>query len=223
MWGNLNDGWQRALEELGLDEWHSTDYFRRQSPNEAPKIPAPLLNALGRGTVQEFNCVSYAVDKEAAKKARGEHLGVIPSDSKMLMDLCFLGIGAAKEDQHEPDRIRILFDQGEPFIRHLKASWQEGRRALRSSGENGWPLQVREVEPANSKEHPGLQVADLVSWTIRCRYEYGDRMIDPKIPLMMFSFLWVLQGGFLDEERIRALYIDRSTPTFGHNYSFRDF
>lgn len=221
MWAELDDEWRLALRELQEEEWHSTDYFRTEGRAVARKTPAPLLNVIGRHILQEFNCVSFAVEKAAAERARCLYPSIIPPSPKMLMDLCFRGIGAAKEDLHQPRRIRILFDRGEPFVRHLKTAWQNGRAELGRARADGWPRQVREVETARAKDHPGLQVADLLSWSIRCRYEYGDKMVDPKIPVIMFPFIPVLRGGFLDSDAIRALYVDRSAPTLTHGYAFR--
>jgi hypothetical protein len=139
----------------------------------------------------------------------------------MLTDWCFRGIGVAKADIGQLARTRIVFDQDEPFIRHLKSPWQAGRTELKRAKADGWPLQIREIEPASSKDHPGLQAADLLSWLIRSRYEYGDKMIDSRVPVMLFPFMAAgrLRGGFLDESTIRSLYIEKQTLELGHNYA----
>jgi hypothetical protein len=146
----------------------------------------------------------------------------VPAVPKMLMDLCFRGLGVARDDAGLAACIKVLFDRDEPFIRHMKSSWQAGRKALRRAGKDGWPLQIGEVEPAGSADHPGLQIADLLSWTIRCRYEYGDKMIDPKIAMIMLQFLMAgrLRGGFLDSDAVHAFYVEKRVLEFAHNYAF---
>lgn len=183
-------------------------------------VPDALLNVIAQHSQGEFNCVSFAVDKQAAEGIRTEHPAAVPSDAKMLMDLCRPRIACAKEDFDQTARIRVLFDQNEPFIRHLKTSWQTGRKVLSRARQDGWPLQVREVEPASSNDHPGLQIADLLSWAVRSRYEYGDKLIDSKTPKILLTFMWRLQGGFLDSEAIRTLYVDGQSLTLNHNYGF---
>jgi hypothetical protein len=81
-------------------------------------------------------------------------------------------------------------------------------------------MQVREIESGSSNGYAGMQLADLVSWTIRCRYEYGDKMIDPKIAMLLLCMLPNLRGGFLDAEKIRTLYVEKQRPEFKHDYSF---
>ena len=220
MWNDLNLAWRAALNEAQLPEWHSSAYFRRKGDTERRQMPAALLNVIGKQVSSEFNCVSYAVDRIASETLREQHPELVPSDSQMLMRLCFNGLGAAKADQDQLNCIRILFDRNEPFINHLKRSWQDGRKYLLREGAEGWPLQVRSIESASSKDHPGLQVADLLSWSIRCRYEYGDKMVDPKIPKILFPFFLKLRGGFLNSDNVRALYVDRSSPSLSHHYSF---
>lgn len=101
-------------------------------------------------------------------------------------------------------------------------SWQTGRAELRRMKDQGWPMQVSEIEPARSENHPGLQAADLLSWVIRCRYEYGDKLLDSKIPMVMLTFMAAgkLRGGFLNDKAIRDLYIERCAPDFQHTYNF---
>jgi hypothetical protein len=118
--------------------------------------------------------------------------------------------------------VSIFFDQNEPFIRHLKPVWQAGKADLRRSKGNGWPLQIRSVEPASGKVHTILQAVDLLSWVIRCRYEYGDKLIDPKVVLLMFPFMAAagVQGGFMDAASIQVFYVERRSLSVRHNYSF---
>jgi hypothetical protein len=217
---NLDTSWRKALDELQITVWHSTDYFRRRGRTEKVTPPVALLNVIGRQIQQEFNCIAFAVDKQASEALRIQYPELIPSDEQMLMDLSFTGLGAAREDRDQLDRITILFDRDEPFIHHLKSSWQKGRKYLRRARQGGWSLQVRQIEPACSKDHAGLQVADLLSWTLRCRYEYGDKMVDPKIPMIMFTFGPQLRGGFLNLPNIEALYVQHQSVEFSHGYSF---
>jgi hypothetical protein len=218
----FDQGWKDALQELGIRTWHSTDYFRTRNRVAKPKAPIALANVIGQLTCQEFNCVSFAADKAAVEALRIQFPDVVPTVDRMLLDLCFAGLRAAKADTGEPGRIRVLFDRGEPFIRHLKSSWQRGRTELRRAREGGWPLQIREMEPARSEDHSGLQAADLLSWVIRCRYEYGDKLVDPKIFMMMFAFMAAarLRGGFLNEAAIKSLYVEKHVPELAHGYAF---
>lgn len=210
-WKAFDDEWRLALAELQIHEWHSTDYFRRRTKPRT--VPDVLLDVVVRHTKREFNCISFAVDKGAAETAHRQYPTAVPSASKMLVDLCLSGIGCSVEDRGQPDRVRILFDRGEPFIRHLKADWQDGRKELRRIREEGWPRQVPEIEPARSKDYPGLQVADLLSWSVRSRYEYGDEFVDLKVLTIVFTFMAVLRVGFLDPDALRAGYIKPTALT----------
>ncbi|HYL35240.1 MAG TPA: DUF3800 domain-containing protein [Bryobacteraceae bacterium] len=220
-WKAFDTAWSTARNELGLDVWHSTDYFRR-IPAMKAEPPVSLLNIIGQQWSQEFNSVSFAADKAAVETIRNQFHDAVPPVERMLTDWCFRGIGVSKADTGHRDRARILFDRSEPFIRHLKSPWQAGRRELKRVKAGGWPLQIREIEPASNKDHPGLQAADLLSWLIRCRYEYGDKLIDSRVPVMMFPFMAAgrLRGGFLDQSTIRSLYIEKRTLELGHNYAF---
>lgn len=154
----LGQAWKAALHELQIDTWHSTDYFRRRDRGTKPEFPVALANVIGRLIFKELNCVSFAADKAALEAVRIQHPESVPSVERMLMNLCFRGLGVSKEDIGQHARVRIVFDRGEPFIRHLKSSWQAGRTELKRAKHGGWPLQVKEMEPANSKDHAGLQV-----------------------------------------------------------------
>jgi hypothetical protein len=180
------------------------------------------LNVIGRQVSHEFNAISFAANKQAVASVRALYPRAVPRLEKMLVDLCFSQLGVAKEDIGQQRQLRILFDQREPFIRHLKERWQEGRTECRRARENGWPLQIREVEPASHRDHPGLQAADLISWAIRCRYEYGDKLVDPKVFMIMFPFMAAgrLRGGYLAAEEVKALYVEKRLPKLSHNCSF---
>jgi hypothetical protein len=220
LWADFNADWAKGLEQLGLQEWHSTKYFKNPDGSRGRRGPVEILNVIGKQVTKRINYASFAIRKSDALSVRAEYPEIVPSDSLILVSMCFNCLGAAEEDSHEPDRIRILFDRSEPFINQLKQPWQTARKSLRRQGKHGWPRQVREIEPASSREYPGMQLADLVSWTIRCRYEYGDRMIDPKIAMLMFCMMPNLRGGFLDAEVIRALYVKKDHPELRHSYSF---
>jgi hypothetical protein len=219
-WFELDKAWRDGLEQLNLNEWHSKNYFRRQSGFEKP-IPIPLLNVIGQTMIHEFGSVSFALDKAGAELVRQEYPDVIPSDENILMNLCFSCIGIAKGDRDQPNQLRIVFDRGEPFINELKPTWQKARRALRQRKESGWPTQVREIESASSAACPGLQMADLLSWTIRSQYEYHDnKEPDGKIPMLLFSYLPKLRGGLLDSGTVRAIYVDQLHPDLRHTIRF---
>ncbi|MEN6533951.1 MAG: DUF3800 domain-containing protein [Bryobacteraceae bacterium] len=222
VWQSFNEDWGAALHEIGIKNWHSTDFFRRRDGVPRLDVPSALLNVVGQQTSREFSSVSFALDKAAASIARSEHPEVVPPGEEILMSLCFGGLGVAKEDINQGGRLRVLFDRNEPFIHHLKSAWQAGRTRLRRAREGGWPIQIREIEPARSTDHPGLQAADLLSWAIRSRYEYGDKLIDPKVFLILFPFATAgkLRGGLLDENAIRSLYIDKVMPELKHGYRF---
>jgi len=221
-WKAFDDAWNVALSEVGIETWHSTDNFRRRSRASKPEAPIPLVNVIGKQVTQEFNAVSFAVDKAAAAAARIIAPGTVPPVEQMLMDLCFRRVGVAKEDSDQAGRLQVLFDQNEPFIRQLKPYWQTRRTELRRAKKHGWPTQIYKMEPARSEDHPGLQAADLLSWVIRCRYEYGDKLIDPKVIMIMFAFMGAgkLRGGFLNESAIQSLYMDKRVPDLRHSYSF---
>lgn|ERR1017187_755939 len=220
LWDEFNTEWREGLETLGLKEWHSTYYFRNRDGSGGRRAPAEIMNVIGKQVTRQINYVSFALKKSDAHSTRAEHPGIVPPDPKILMDLCFNRVGAAEEDFHQADRLRILFDKDEPFINQLKHPWQTARKGLKQQGKTGWPMQVREIEPASSGEYPGMQLADLVSWTIRCRYEYGDKMIDPKIAMLMFCMMPNLHGGLLGSDSIRTLYVEKQQPDFRHSYSF---
>lgn len=222
VWRAFDSDWRDALLGLGIGVWHSTDRFRRQTADPGPTLPDALLNIIGKQISAEFNAVSFAVDKPAADALRSVHHEKIPLSEKILMDECFSSVGIGKADTGHMNRVSLIFDKGEPFIHHLKGPWQRGRTELRTADENGWPRQVRAIEPANTKDHPGLQAADLLSWAIRSRYQYGDRLVDPKTFLIMFPFAAAgkLRGGYFDEKAIRSRYIEKRAYSLRHNYSF---
>jgi len=222
MWGRLNPLWNAALAKLGVPVRHSTDYFRSTGRKHRSVLPAMLLNLIGEQLVQEFNCVSFAADKRAIEMVNLQYPGTVPSLPKLLMRLCFRGLCASADDTQQKSRINVFFDRSEPFIHHLKSPWQAGRRELKRLKGDGWPSQICKIETADSAAHPGLQIADLLSWAIRCRYQYGDRLIDPKIPMVMLPFMAAgkLRGGFLDADSIWALCIEKRDVNFAHKYKF---
>jgi hypothetical protein len=222
MWERLNIAWNTALGELGIDTWHTTDYFRRKDRIKSAQFPVGLSNVIGQQVLEEFYCVSFAVAKDYVEALALGHPGAVPPIPKLLMNLCFRGLGVARDDAGYLARVEIIFDRNEPFLRHFKESWQDGRKDLRRERADGWPFQINEMRPGSSAEYPGLQIADLLSWTIRCRYEHGDKMVDPKIAKIMVLFMMAgrLRGGFIEETALRTLCIDRRAISFEHSYAF---
>jgi hypothetical protein len=221
-WEEFNKGWNTALAQLGVNVWHSTEQFRYRRTALERNVPECLLDAICKQFSQEFNTVSYAIEKAAVDALRLEHADLVPPAEAILADLCLGTLGIAQEDIGRTARLRLLFDRNEPFIRYLKRPWQAGRKELRRKKEEGWPTQIREIEPARCQDHPGVQAADLLSWVVRSGYEHRG-VYDSKIVITMFTFIMAgkLRGGFLDEKTIRSLYIEkRPAPDLQHTLSF---
>jgi hypothetical protein len=151
MWKRLNNAWNTALGELGIDIWHSTDYFRRRGRMESARFPVGLSNVLGQQVMEEFCCVSYAAAKDVVEALAVGYPGAVPPIPKLLMNLCFRGLGVAQDDAGHPARVRVIFDRNEPFIQHFKKSWQDGRKDLRRKRADGWPFQISEMEPGSRR------------------------------------------------------------------------
>ncbi|MGC2657019.1 MAG: DUF3800 domain-containing protein [Bryobacteraceae bacterium] len=218
--------WRTVLEQFGVEEWHSTDQFRRRNPPPKRALYIALLNAVGEHANEEINAISCAIDKNEVEAIRTLHGDKIPSAEEILLDFCRDYLGAAKEDFGCFKEIKVLFDQKEKFIRHFKEVRECGRAELKgrqteSGGrQKGWPHQIKEIGPASSKDHPALQAADLIGWAIRARYEHGQPEESRIVEITtMFQLAAKLQGGFVDEAAIRARYVDGRITRLSHVFA----
>jgi hypothetical protein len=223
VWTELNDLWLKALAAAGISPpWHTTEFV---SDKELSKngIPKQLVNVLGLAPVRELKFVSAAIDKTAAQEFRGkpELRALLPSDAEMCVNLCFKHLGIAESDAGKGNCMRLIFDQKEPFINHLKRHWLAERKKSKRLGQ-GWAWQTHEIEPAAAIDHPGIQMADLIVWVTRSTYEYGDQYADPK-GYPVFTFLLITGkhlGGFLDREKLADLFLHGKDINLHHHYSF---
>jgi hypothetical protein len=167
---DFNRSWRAVLEQFGVEEWHSTDEFRRRNSPPERDLSIALLNAVGEHAHKEINAISCAIDKSEVEAIRALIGCEIPSAEEILLDFCRDYLGAAKEDFGCSKETKILFDQGEKFIRPLK-ELKDCHRSKLGPKQKGWPHQIKEIEPASSKDHPALQAADFIGWAIRTRYE----------------------------------------------------
>jgi len=222
VWREFNLRWAAALRELGLTSWHTTDQLRKfRATTPRHPIPAAILNAAVRVADREFQIASFAIDKRALRGLRNRYGDKVPDAPRLCVRLCFGALGVCKADALRSNCLRVFFDRNEPFIHWLKRPWQEyvkeARRARR-----GWPIQVTQIEPRASSEHPGLQAADLVSWAVRVRYDLGDCYADADAACMFLGLLLTgkFLGGFLDYPTLHSLCVEKKVLNLVHTYRF---
>ncbi len=203
-WAPFNDEWMQSLDSLGLDVWHSTDNLRKKDGADRAGPPASLLNAVGK--MNQLNVVSFAASKAAIENLRISGHHEVHRIEPMLAHLCLKNLGIAPADVGAGPCLRVLFDAGEPFIRHFKTTWHQERRKMREARGDGWPRQIREIEPVRTKDHPGLQIADLISWAVRFKYEYAPQF-DPTVVKILSVYILAgkLRGGYLGASELRSL------------------
>jgi hypothetical protein len=230
VWKEFDRHWADTCNELGLKSWHTTDQVRRLRA-ECPKtsaadgpqcaIPTPLLNAAVHVSDKEFQIASFAIDKTAARQLRTRHGNEMPDPSQLCVRLCFKALGVSKADLWRGSALRVFFDRNEPFIRWLKKPWQEHVRGARLA-RRGWPFQIAHIEPAAAIDHPGLQLADLISWAVRVRYDIGDRFADADAAVIFVGLVLTgkFLGEFLDYKGLYSLCIKKESPDLRHAYRF---
>jgi hypothetical protein len=69
------------------------------------------------------------------------------------------------------ESIDIFFDQNERFLHHLQSIWQKHRK----SDHAGWGL-INCVAPAEMRNAPPLQLADMLAWAKNRKYVFGDHV-----------------------------------------------
>jgi hypothetical protein len=227
-WQEFSGRWTAACQEAGVTTWHTTDEIRRlraaargtalpTSPQHF--VPTPILNAAVHLADREFQIASFAIDKKALRTLHERHGDEVPDASRLCVWLCFRALGVCKADVLRSNSLRVFFDRNEPFIRWLKRPWQEHVKEARRAG-RGWPIQVTQIEPGASSEHPGLQAADLVSWAVRVRYDLGDCYADPDAAHMFVGLLLTgkFYGGFLDYQALHSLCVEKKQPDLRHTW-----
>ncbi|MGD1157219.1 MAG: DUF3800 domain-containing protein [Terriglobia bacterium] len=229
-WHEFSRRWAAALQDLGLINWHTTDELRKlraaasgtaAAATPRHSIPAAVLNAALHLADREFQIASFAIDKKALRRLHERYGDEVPDAPRLCVRLCFGALGVCKADVLRSNSLRVFFDRNEPFIRWLKRPWQEHVKEARRAG-RGWPIQVTQIEPGTSIEHPGLQAADLVSWAVRVRYDLGDCYADADAACIFVGLLLTGKycGGFLDHQALHSLCVDKKQPDLRHTYRF---
>lgn len=229
-WAEFDQHWADTCSELGLKWWHTSEQVRRlrlecckTSVADGPEhvIPTPLLNAAVHVADREFQIASSAIDKKAALELSARFGNKIPHPFRLCVRLCFKELGVSTADLGRERALKIFFDQNEPFIHWLKKPWQEHIKAARLA-RRGWPLQIAKIESAASRDRPGLQLADLISWAVRTRYDVGDRFADADAAVIFTGLVLTRKfyGGFLDRKALHSLCVEMKEPDLHHTYRF---
>ncbi len=134
----------------------------------------------------------------------------------LCVGFCFKKLGIAKTDIGQTGCLQLLFDRGEPFLRHLKAPWQREHRKAQRQG--GRPAQVRDIRFVTAQDHPGLQAADLIAWGVRMHYETQQQDLRASRIIMMTLLTGKHYHGFLDAEALHRFYVQKEQVSFALHY-----
>ena len=180
-WRNFDSRWDKLRSKLDFPYIHVTDML-------AAAPPFTKENGWSRSRVNSTlsECVSLIGDCKARPENQYNH-GILPfSVTVILRD--FQKILAKVPQLRTPElnavnycvqmcgywsdyigvnRLALTFDRNEPFKGHVCDRWNN-KRARRE--ESIWKY-VTQVAEANSEEVPGLQVADLIAWSVGKYYE----------------------------------------------------
>ena len=75
-------------------------------------------------------------------------------------------------------RIALFFDRDEPFYGHIRNMWQ--RRDLQRT--ETWSS-IKQISEVSSDVFPGIQAADLLSWSINAAFRDNKLSFDWQLPL----------------------------------------
>jgi len=221
-WYDFNRTWNDHLRRLDLKCWHTTDLLRKPGGDSSMRrVPDSLLNAMMTIATAEAVICSIAVNKADETAFRRRHSDLPPIE-EICVGFCFNKLGIARGDADQANCLRVMFDQGEPFIRYLKHPWLAHRRKARQLG--GWPAQVKEIEPARAEDHPGLQAADLIVWGVRRHYETPDQTPDWDAKQIILCSLMTGKHyhGFFNATALERLFVKKERINFNLSYDLLD-
>lgn len=96
------------------------------------------------------------------------------------------------------------FDIGEPFEAICKAKWERELAADERLGSRGPWNHIKHIGPAQMKSTPGLQVADMLSWSLNREAAYPEQRY-AKFAIGMKHLMptkWTMVG----ESKLRQLF-----------------
>lgn len=195
VWAEFSDGWRHILrthrptaaymhmnEAMSLDGefrlCHGWDKYRRASLIR--RLIGFLSENRWKGAIKPFSCT---VDLDGHDRARREKYPV-KRPHRLATFACvtqiFSGyaelVGKSRAAVHHVEKIDYLFDQNEGFLRHLHdlQDRYRGRQLRQPRPEDLFWSLLNRVAPVPMRQHPGVQAADMLAWSINRLLRHGD-------------------------------------------------
>lgn len=187
VWLEFEPAWDDVLARYGVPYSHMKELTGRRGPftdwtdTRREQFAAALVATIEgfplSDRMRQYGCWIDLVAHERWRKARNH-----PSPHRLCARVLF----PTFLDDYPGliDSIDLRFDQGEPFMTHLREDW-DNRKIRRQAPV--WGI-VRTMAPHDMKTTPALQVADLIAWS-RTRYETAVRPKLGQDGLDVFSVL----------------------------------
>jgi hypothetical protein len=177
----FNRDWNGKLSRYGLAALHMREL--NQSVSGSGELVGMLIEVMSRFSREFMYVRTCSVVMTDYKEAKLRRAHIEPAEL-LCVDVCLGGLSIPETDDGKDDVIEVRFDRNEPFQRYMHDAWRKGRKGPRA--QQGWPRQVRDIQTADAKTTPGLQVADLFAWVLNRQ----ERCLD-QLHLAFISFMTV--------------------------------
>jgi len=188
-WGDFQTRWETMLKDRYpiAPYIHMNPLVMREDPFERvvgwtdDKVSQLVLDALG--FLQNINKRAFcafviSIDSTAHRRLLAEGLPVGGDAVDILAYLC-LDAAVQWYCREHPDNIEklyVFFDQDEPHIKTLREKWLKKRTAPGSVSVSPMVDLVANILPADMRENPPIQAADIFAWARTRSFSGKERM-----------------------------------------------
>jgi len=183
VWPQLESAWIKTCQERGnLNHFHMSEamalegVFSDLLPEKRDFLVDGLTDVLGsfrnNSWLWSFTCT---VDLEAHKRIA--RIKSLPSPARLCARIVYPAMldWYAHISKRNLESVDLIFDRNEPFMRHLRADWENKKFRKKHPA---WEI-VRSMVTAKMESTPGLQMTDMIAWA-KNRLESGSSLENDK-------------------------------------------
>lgn len=173
VWGAFENAWAPMLKQRYpiAPYIHMTDVVTGNDPFERKNGWSDeriyLLIEDSKRVVETLNkehifTAVFSIDIQACNIVRDEGLAV-PDPSVICAEFCLYHLLRRYDEKHQLEKAHLFYDQDEPFIQSIRSRWRS-HRTTHEVGVNLFWDRIANVQPADMRDTPQIQLADMVAW-----------------------------------------------------------